>query len=77
MYWNLKQFTLIAQTFSPTCCFSKPMKFMLNKLTKSKNKDVLTLNDFGLQKLEIQSSRLALLEILEDRYGIRSTVIVS
>ncbi len=33
------------------------------------------MDDFGLQKLEIQS-RLALLEILEDRYGIRSTVIV-
>ena len=38
--------------------------------------DVLILDDFGLQKLEIQS-RLALLEILEDRHGIKSTVIVS
>ncbi len=34
------------------------------------------MDDFGLQNLEIQS-RLALLEILEDRHGIRSTVIVS
>ncbi len=34
------------------------------------------MDDFGLQNLEIQS-RLALLEILEDRHGIISTVIVS
>jgi len=37
---------------------------------------VLILDDFGLQKLETQS-RLMLLEILEDRHGVQSTVIVS
>lgn len=46
------------------------------QMTKIQKQDVLILDDFGLQKLEIQS-RLALLEILEDRHGIKSTVIVS
>jgi len=46
------------------------------QMNKIQKQDVLILDDFGLQKLEIQS-RLALLEILEDRHGIKSTVIVS
>jgi len=46
------------------------------QINKIQKQDVLILDDFGLQKLEIQS-RLALLEIIEDRHGIRSTVIVS
>lgn len=48
----------------------------VKQINKIQKQDVLILDDFGLQKLEIQS-RLALLEILEDRHGIRSTVIVS
>jgi len=46
------------------------------QMNKIQKQNVLILDDFGLQKLDIQS-RLALLEILEDRHGIRSTVIVS
>jgi DNA replication protein DnaC len=38
--------------------------------------DVLILDDFGLSKLESQD-RLSLLEILEDRWGKTSTVVVS
>lgn len=38
--------------------------------------DVLLIDDFGLQHLDTQS-RLALLEILEDRHGKKSTVITS
>ncbi|MCK4821359.1 IS21-like element helper ATPase IstB [bacterium] len=48
----------------------------VKQINKIQKQDVLILDDFGLQKLEIQS-RLALLEILEDRHGIKSTVIVS
>ena len=48
----------------------------LKELNKIQKQDVLILDDFGLQLLEIQS-RLMLLEILEDRHGIKSTVIVS
>lgn len=38
--------------------------------------DVLILDDFGLSKLDSQD-RLSLLEILEDRWGKTSTVVVS
>ena len=38
--------------------------------------DVLLIDDFGVQHLDTQS-RLALLEILEDRHGKKSTVITS
>jgi DNA replication protein DnaC len=38
--------------------------------------DLLILDDFGLSKLESQD-RLALLEILEDRWGRASTIVVS
>jgi DNA replication protein DnaC len=34
------------------------------------------LDDFGLEKLDSQS-RLSLLEILEDRHGLASTIIAS
>lgn len=46
------------------------------QMQKIQKQAVLILDDFGLQKLETQS-RLMLLEILEDRHGIQSTVIVS
>lgn len=48
----------------------------LKELNKIQNQDVLILDDFGLQPLEIQS-RLMLLEILEDRHGVKATVIAS
>lgn len=38
--------------------------------------DLLILDDFGLEKLDT-ISRLMLLEILEDRHGIRSTIVTS
>lgn len=37
---------------------------------------LLILDDFGLQPLD-QNTRLALLQILEDRYGVKSTMLVS
>ena len=45
----------------------------LEKIAKASN---LVLDDFGLEKLDSQS-RLALLEILEDRHGLASTIIAS
>ena len=48
----------------------------LKELNKIQKQDVLILDDFGLQPLEIQS-RLMLLEILEDRHGLKCTVMVS
>ena len=45
----------------------------LEKIAKAAN---LVLDDFGLEKLDTQS-RLSLLEILEDRHGLASTIIAS
>jgi len=45
----------------------------LEKIAKAAN---LVLDDFGLEKLDTQS-RLALLEILEDRHGLASTIVAS
>jgi len=46
------------------------------EIKRIEKQDVLILDDFGLEKLDT-SSRLMLLEILEDRHGIRSTIITS
>lgn len=46
---------------------------LLNQFSKI---SILILDDFGLQPLD-QNTRLALLQILEDRYGEKSTMLVS
>lgn len=46
------------------------------EIRRIEKQDLLILDDFGLEKLDTVS-RLALLEILEDRHGIRSTIITS
>ena len=38
--------------------------------------DLLTLDDWGLHKLN-QQQRLDLLELLEDRYGLKSTIVTA
>jgi len=45
----------------------------INKMAKA---SLVILDDFGLEKLD-NPSRLALLEILEDRHGLKSTIITS
>jgi DNA replication protein DnaC len=45
----------------------------IKKIAKAK---LIILDDFGLEKLD-SASRLALLEILEDRHGLASTIITS
>ena len=45
-------------------------------ISKLLNQDLLILDDFGLQPIDSQS-RLFLLEILEDRHGLKSTIITS
>ncbi len=52
---------------------------MANKrieITRLEKQDLLILDDFGLQPIDDQS-RLILLEIIEDRYDIKSTIITS
>lgn len=46
------------------------------ELRKIQRKDILVLDDFGLHPIDMPS-RLALLEIMEDRHGIKSTIIAS
>lgn len=45
-------------------------------ISKLLTQDLLILDDFGLQPIDSQS-RLFLLEILEDRHGLKSTIITS
>lgn len=48
----------------------------LKEIRRIEKQDVLVLDDFGLEKL-YTVSRLILLEILEDRHGLASTIITS
>jgi DNA replication protein DnaC len=48
----------------------------MNKLEKIQKHQLLILDDFGLENLD-RENRLSLLEIIEDRYGIGSTIITS
>lgn len=48
----------------------------IREIQNIENKDLLILDDFGLSKLDTQS-RLDLLEIIEDRYGKKSTIVTS
>ena len=48
----------------------------IKELNKIQNSDILVLDDFGLHPVDADN-RLALLEIMEDRHGRRSTIISS
>lgn len=48
----------------------------LNKINKIAKQDVLIIDDFGVDHLD-KENRLSLLEIFEDRYNIKSTIIAS
>ena len=45
-------------------------------MIKIEKQDILILDDFGIQPLDIQS-RMLLMEIIEDRHGKKSTIITS
>jgi DNA replication protein DnaC len=48
----------------------------LREINRIEKQDLLVLDDFGLQEMDTQT-RMAFLEIIEDRYDIRSTIISS
>ncbi|MBN2420143.1 MAG: IS21-like element helper ATPase IstB [Deltaproteobacteria bacterium] len=48
----------------------------LREITRIERQDLLILDDFGLQPLDNQN-RAALMELIEDRHGIKSTIITS
>jgi DNA replication protein DnaC len=55
---------------------SKADNSYIKEIRKIEQQNLIILDDFGLQPLDIQS-RLILLEILDDRHGKRSTIITS
>jgi DNA replication protein DnaC len=50
--------------------------FAIKELLKIERQDLLIIDDFGIQPFD-QASKSALLEIIEDRHGKRSTIITS
>ena len=48
----------------------------IKEITRIEKQDLLILDDFGIQPFDNQS-RSALMEIIEDRHGKRSTIITS
>lgn len=72
---------LKAQYFSTTKLFAK-LKYAkadgsyAKELNKIQKQDLIILDDFGLHPMD-ESSKLILLELLEDRYGERSALIAS
>ena len=48
----------------------------LREISRIEKQDLLILDDFGLQPLDNQN-RAALMELIEDRHGRRSTIITS
>lgn len=69
------------QYYNTTKLFSK-LKMMkadgsyLKEIARIEKQDLLILDDFGIQKLD-EMARMALLEIIEDRHGRASTIVVS
>jgi len=64
------------QKLFSTLKLSKADGSYISQIRKIEKASLLVLDDFGLEKLDSQS-RLSLLEILEDRHGLASTVITS
>ena len=48
----------------------------MREINRVEKQDLLVLDDFGLQEMDTQT-RMAFLEIIEDRYDIKSTIISS
>jgi DNA replication protein DnaC len=69
------------QYYNTTKLFSK-LKMMkadgsyLKEIARIEKQELLILDDFGIQQLD-QMARMALLEIIEDRHGRASTIVVS
>ncbi|WP_339750618.1 ATP-binding protein [Algoriphagus aquimarinus] len=56
--------------------FKKADGSAIKEMLKLEKLDVLILDDFGIQPLDVQS-RMLLMEIIEDRHGKKSTIITS
>ena len=56
--------------------FSKADGSYMREINRIEKQDLLVLDDFGLQEMDNQT-RMAFLEIIEDRYDLKSTIISS
>ncbi len=65
-----------AQKLFPRLKMLKADGTYLKEINKIEKHDLLILDDFGLQNLD-NYSRMALLEIMEDRHAVKSTIISS
>ena len=65
-----------AQKMFPQLNISKADGTYLKQLARIERHELLIIDDFGLQPLDA-NSRMMLLEVLEDRHGVRSTIIAS
>jgi DNA replication protein DnaC len=65
-----------AQKLFSTLKLAKADGSYISQMQKIEKANLLLVDDFGLEKLDT-ASRLTLLEILEDRHGLSSTVITS
>ncbi len=75
----LKGFSVLyfnAQKLFPNLKMLKADETYLKEINRIAKHDLLILDDFGLQKLD-SYSRSALLEIIEDRHALKSTIISS
>lgn len=69
LYFNMNRFT-------EQLALAKIQGTYIKWLNQLKKAELIILDDFGLQNLD-QNARLALLQMLEDRYDDKSTIIVS
>lgn len=74
---GFKTACFITQKLFTELKYAKGEGSYFKKLNQLKKQDVLILDDFGLQHPFDTNERLFLLEIMDDRYGLKSTVIGS
>jgi len=65
-----------AQKMFPQLNMSKADGTYLKQLARIEKHELLIIDDFGLQPLDA-NSRMMLLEVLEDRHGVKSTIMAS
>jgi DNA replication protein DnaC len=74
--WGYKVSYFLAQKLFTTLRMSKADESYLKQLKKIERQDLIIIDDFGLQPLD-DMTRMMLLEVIEDRHQIRSTIIAS
>jgi len=74
--WGYKVSYFLAQKLFTALRMSKADESYLKQLKRIEKQDLIIIDDFGLQPLD-DMTRMMLLEVIEDRHQIRSTIIAS